>query len=171
MKLTGIALVLAVVPSLALSSCRPAEEETGEQMEMATATEMEALSTAITSVRNAFVEAYQAGDAAALAALFTEDGMRLGPNEPMVKGRAAIEESLSQLFAGAASAALTVEPVDEGGGGNFGYEIGTYKVKVEMKGEAPPIEDQGKYVVLVKQTADGSWKLYTQIWNSDLPTE
>jgi uncharacterized protein (TIGR02246 family) len=173
MKISGFALVLVVAPSLALISCgRPAgEEETAQQIEMGMAADMEALTAAADEMRNAYTEAFRAGDASALAALYAEDGMRLGPNEPMVKGRAAIEEAFSKLFAMPATAELTLEGVERGGSGNLAYEIGTYKVTVQPEGGAQPMEDEGKYVVLMERADDGTWKMLAQIWNSDLPAE
>ena len=40
----------------------------------------------------AFEEAFNAGDSAAVAALYTEDAIALPPGGPMVEGRAAIQE-------------------------------------------------------------------------------
>jgi hypothetical protein len=45
---------------------------------------------AIKQVADAYVKATLAGDAKAIAALYTEDAVEMPPNVPSVKGRAAI---------------------------------------------------------------------------------
>ena len=50
----------------------------------------------IAKVSDAYVKASLAADAKAIAALYTEDAVEMPPNQPMVKGRAAIEQVLHQ---------------------------------------------------------------------------
>jgi uncharacterized protein (TIGR02246 family) len=171
MKFSRLALILVAAPSLAFASCRGRQEETAERMEMATATELEAVTAAMDEVRTAFTEAFTAGDASKLAGLFADDAIRLAPNSPMVKGRTAIEEALKALFEETAARELTLNGVDRGASGDLAYEIGTYKLRLERTGEAPPVEDEGKYIVLLKRGADGTWKVQAEMFNSDLPAE
>jgi hypothetical protein len=55
---------------------------------------------AIKQVADAYVKATLAGDAKAIAALYTEDAVEMPPNVPSVKGRAAIEQYYMKLFSG-----------------------------------------------------------------------
>jgi ketosteroid isomerase-like protein len=49
------------------------------------------------------------------------------------------------------------------------YEVGSYTLKFEIQGKEGV--DEGKYVVVWKQTADKTWKKLIDIWNSDMPTQ
>ncbi len=51
-------------------------------------------------LEDAYVKAYNRGDAKALAALFTEDASILNSGGSVLKGRAVLEKGLAQVFAG-----------------------------------------------------------------------
>ena len=113
-----------------------------------------------------FGEAARQGDAAALAALYTEDATLLPPNSEMIKGREGIEAFWSAAKQmGAKDAVLTT--ADVYGSGDLAYEVGNYVLTIQPEGQES-IEDKGKYVVVWKQIADGSWKMHVDIWNSSL---
>lgn len=72
-----------------------------------------------------WVTAYDAGDAAALAALFTQEGVFNAPSGAVCKGREAIEKA----FAGRIKAGWTKEMVsttEEGAAGNAIWAAGDY---------------------------------------------
>lgn len=72
-----------------------------------------------------WVAAYDAGDAAALAGMFTKDGVFNAPSGAVVKGREAIEKAL----AGRMKAGWTKETVttnDAGAAGNAVWAAGDY---------------------------------------------
>ena len=72
-----------------------------------------------------WVAAYDAGDAPALAAMFTQDGVFNAPSGAVLKGRAAIEKAL----AGRIKAGWTKETVtttDAGAAGNAVWAAGEY---------------------------------------------
>ncbi len=116
-----------------------------------------------------FGEAGRQGDAAAMAALYTEDATLLPPNSEMIKGREGIEAVWSGVIQmGAKDVVLTT--VDVYGSGDLAYEVGNYVLTIQPEGQEP-IEDKGKYVVVWKQIADGSWKMHVDIWNSSLPVQ
>ena len=122
---------------------------------------------AITEANTEFGKKIRNGDAAGLAALYTEDAVLLPPNSEKVYGRKRVKEfwggAISQL--GLKDAILRTEELF--GSGDFFTEIGSYTLKIQPAGQKP-IEDEGKYVVIWKQTADG-WKLHRDIWNSNMP--
>jgi len=110
-----------------------------------------------------FCEAFNAGDAAALAALYTEDGMMMPPNHEMLQGKAAIEEYGTALASmGVTGLSLTTVEVMQAG--DMVVELAKYTVTIPGG-----LEDSGKSIVIWKKDADGSWKLHRDIWNSSLP--
>ena len=111
-----------------------------------------------------FGEAVRKGDAAAIAALYSEDATILPPDSTMIKGRQAIQASWNgSLQMGIKDAVLTT--VDVFGAGDYAYEIGKVLLTVQPSGQAA-MQLEGKYVVVWKKAASGSWQLHVDIWNS-----
>lgn len=122
----------------------------------------------ITKIADAYVKATLAGDANAIAALYTEDAVEMPPNQPAVKGRAAIlayyEKQLSDPSMKISAFSLDhLETTSEGG---VGYDVGTYRQT--MTGGKAPMNDTGKFVVLLKKNG-GQWRVAYAIYNSDQP--
>lgn len=168
MRFASYALVMALLPSLGLVACA---EQAGEEegMEMAMEMDMAELRTAIEAVTIRWGEGYNAGDAAAVAALYAEDATLLPPNAEAVQGRAAIEEFFkAELELGATDLKLTT--ISVGGGGDVAYEVGRFTVAIPSEG-GEMMRDEGKYLAIYQHQADGTWKVQFDTWNSDLPLE
>lgn len=106
--------------------------------------------------------AYNKGDAAAVAAMYTADAYVLPAGAPMAKGHEAIEafwkEGMKQI-GDVKCTALDVKPL----GANAAREIGTCTFKTKAQ---PPQDGTLKYAV-VWQKEGGRWKLLQDIWNMD----
>ncbi len=100
---------------------------------------------------------------------FLEDAIMLPPNEPMLNGKAAIHKAMSAFFA---MPGFTVKwqptKVEAARSGDFGFSVGTFELSVNGPTGAP-MTDRGKYLVIWKKQADGSWKSAAESFNSDLP--
>ena len=121
------------------------------------------LMTEIEAANAMFMELFSAGDAAGLAALYTEDGMVLPPNSDFVKGTEAIQGFWQAIFdMGVAAAKLKCVEVE--GYGDTAIEISEYK----MLGPEEEVLDHGKYIVIWKNV-EGEWKLHRDIFNSSKP--
>jgi len=116
-----------------------------------------------------FSAAFEHGDAATVAALYTQDAIVLPPDGEMVKGRQAIGEFWKATSkSGVKSAKLTT--VDVGRSGDIAYEVGTVLLTVQPEGKEPATAS-AKYLVVWKRQADGSWRLHRDIWNSLPPVK
>jgi uncharacterized protein (TIGR02246 family) len=115
---------------------------------------------AIQQLNDQWLAAFNKGDAAAVAAMYTADAYVLPAGGEMVKGRPAIEAMWKQQMAGATVGKITtldVKPL----GPNAAREIGTAMLKTKAQ---PPQEVTIKYAV-VWQKEGGRWKLLQDIWN------
>lgn len=108
-----------------------------------------------------FAAAYNKGDVAAIAAMYTEDAIAFPPGGDLVKGRVAIEAMWKDVQA-AGLTDLSLQTLSVERDGSLAIEVGTATAK--MKGAPQRI----KYVVTWKRQSDGGWKLHRDIWN-DMP--
>ena len=123
----------------------------------------------ITALRDSYQEAYNAKDLDALLALYTDDAYELPANAEMVQGMEAIQKSYEGNFEQLKSEEFAVAAVETSGVDGLAYEVGTFTQKVILPGSSEPVSVNGKYVVVVKKQADGSWKLAVGISNLDQP--
>ena len=120
---------------------------------------------ALAQLAAAWQEAYNADDLDAVADLYAEDASRMPPNQETI-GKSGIVANL-QAFKDAGGAKTTIEVIEEQAIGDLGYGRGTY----EVTGADGSHIDHGKWLVVVKRI-NGEWKLYKDMFNSDmaLPT-
>ena len=111
----------------------------------------------------AFMTTFNCGDAAGVAALYTEDAQLLPPNADFVTGRAAVEAFWQGLMdRGIKSMRLITGELEDHG--ETAIDVGRYK----LFGEGERELDQGKYIVVLKRV-DRQWKLHRDIFNSSNP--
>lgn len=101
---------------------------------------------------------------------FYEEGASVMiPNAPIVTGREEIRKAWVQMFA---APGFTLAPqttkLEVARSGDLAYVQGTYRATAN-DAEGASATDRGKFVVVWKKQADGTWKIAADIWNSDLP--
>jgi uncharacterized protein (TIGR02246 family) len=121
---------------------------------------------AINKLIKEFATALSAGDAAKMAAFYTEDATLNPPGEPAAKGRKAIQAWMQKLF-DQGSASLSLTPVESAISGNVAYSYENYTFTFTPKG-GPAMTEKGKAVVVYKQVG-GKWLLAHDIFNADAP--
>ena len=129
-------------------------------MTQATSTEVR---DAIAAANETFMAAFGQGDAAGLAALYTEAGQVLPPNGDFVTGKQAIQGFWQALMDMGIKAAK-LEIVEVEGHGDTAIEVSKYT----LYGEGGQVLDKGKYIIIWKQEG-GQWKLHRDIFNSSMP--
>jgi len=120
----------------------------------------------IRAADQAWLEAFATGDLERSLQFCADDCAVMAPNAPVAQGRAEIRELFRGWFKPGLKIRWTPDRVEASGG--LGFSSGTY----EMSFEDPPgnrIYDRGKYAIVWKRQADGSWKVVRDISNSDLP--
>jgi len=118
---------------------------------------------AIKAADEAFVAAFAQGDAASVAALYTETGQILPPNSDFVTGRQGIQ-ALFQGLMNMGIKAIKLEALEIEEYGDTATEVGKYI----LAADGDQVLDQGKLIVIWKREA-GQWKLHRDIFNSSLP--
>lgn len=110
-----------------------------------------------------FEQAFHRGDAAGVAALYSENASLLPPGGEMMQGRANIQ-SFWQAVMDSGVKEAELETLDvEAGGDSLAREIGRYLLTIRQGSET--VKSPGKYVVIWKREGD-DWKLDVDIWNS-----
>jgi uncharacterized protein (TIGR02246 family) len=119
----------------------------------------------ISAANEVFMDAFKRGDAAGLAALYTEDGQVMPPNADFVTGQPAIQGFWQALFdMGIKEARMEIVEVEKHGDSIM--EVSKFK----LLAEGGQVLDQGKYIVIWKKEG-GQWKLYRDIFNSSMPAQ
>jgi uncharacterized protein (TIGR02246 family) len=151
--------------TLALAACQPAP-----QQEVTPAPPSQAdFEAAISKLHDAYLAAWNAGDAAALAAFYTDDAVVMPANAPTVSGKEAIQSYFQAQF-GQFSQEQAASKAEAVAAGDWAFTRGTYTLKLTPKAGGKAIEDSGKYLDILARQSDGSWKMARQIWNSDNPS-
>ena len=118
---------------------------------------------AIATANENFMAAFKRGDAAGMAALYTENGQILPPNGEFVTGKQAVQTFWQALMdMGIKEAKMEIIEVERLG--DTAIEVSEFT----LQGEGGQVLDKGKYIVIWKQE-QGQWKLHRDIFNSSMP--
>jgi ketosteroid isomerase-like protein len=101
-----------------------------------------------------YERAWRAGDSAALASLFANDGLVLQSNRPPVRGRSAIEAA----YEGQGGGALRLRALAFAKGDTIGYIIGAYRY-----GHAS--DAAGKFTLTLHRAPGVSWLIFSVMDN------
>ena len=161
--------LLLSATALLLPACRVAEKpaKEGAASNAAATVDSGAEEQAVRAQVDRWLGLVKAKDAAAISALYTDDGAVMPANAPIAKGHAAIQQTWASLMQ-IPGFALTFTPdqVIVSSSGDMALDRGTYSLTVAPNGT--PQTDTGKYVVVWRKVG-GEWKAAADIFNSDLP--
>ncbi len=164
---------LTIIPLVILLCFTFSCQKQGEEVAEEPVVDVEADIRAIKALLDEFDVSLNAGDAERLVSLiYAEDAVRMPPNEPMLKGKAAI---LARFKKEAEQYTLQIDdvPEDVQVDGDLAFMRGTITGTVTPKAGGEPVQVKGKWMSVRKRQVDGSWKVICDIYNSDdlpLPT-
>jgi ketosteroid isomerase-like protein len=118
---------------------------------------------ALDRVLREYERGWRAGDARALAALFTEDGFVLQSGRPPVRGRAAIERAYAGQGGPLHLRALAYAVAD-----SVGYVIGAYGYARAGAAGSAPVPDMGKFTLTLRRGTDGRWMIFSDMDNASV---
>ena len=102
-------------------------------------------------------------------AFFDNEGSMLAPNSPIATGRDALTKLIGSAFAiPDYKLSWHANKVGVARSGELGYTSGTYDLSYK-DASGKTISDKGKCLTVWKKEADGSWKVLSDMFNSDLP--
>lgn len=122
---------------------------------------------AIRKAPPAWAEAFNAGDADAIAAKYWDDATIQPPHAPASTGRAAIRDHFAADIQNMKDAGMTLVIPEANAveiSGELGYGAGIYNV-TDANGA---VIDTGKFVNVFRKR-ENQWLLIRDIWNSDRP--
>ena len=123
---------------------------------------------AIKSSLEEFDAALNASNLDGLMSCFIEDAVRMPPNTPALVGKEAIRNMFQSRFEHYTTEVHnTAEEVKVCG--DWAFVRGTHTVTFALKVSGESIRDNGKSITIWQRQSNGSWKLYSGIYNSDLP--
>lgn len=113
-----------------------------------------------------WLEAFNSGDAAGVAACYTKQGRLLPPNDRIVTGRSDLADYIQNYLD--TGAQLTFDILDIYESGKTCVAVGTYEMTFP-EGSPGPDHDSGKFIEVWSHQSDGSWLISDDIFNSSLP--
>jgi ketosteroid isomerase-like protein len=139
------------------STRMPSEQETTKKEDAPDETRQPSvtLPAELARVLTDYEAGWKAGDAAALASLFAEDGFVLAGGRAPAKGRAAIQKLYTHP-----GAPLSLRAIAYAIDGDVGYIIGGFSRK-------PDEPDGGKFTLTLRKTPDGRWLIMSDMDNSN----
>ena len=127
----------------------------------------EALVAAVNDIWTRYASSLNSGDLDSWLSLWTEEGVQLPPGEPPVVGKDRIRARNGAVLAKFTfNMRITNEEVSAAD--DWAFARGSYTATLTAKegGQTVPID--GKYMTILKRQSDGSWKIYRDMFNSNV---
>lgn len=116
----------------------------------------------ISDMHAQLLKAYNAKDAAGVAALYTDDSILMPPNAATVKSKIAVGDFMRQtLVPPMNSMLLNVSETEVSG--DYAFSTGYYTV---LRADGTTL-DRGKFMEVLQHQNDG-WRIFRDIYNSDM---
>ncbi|MEE8191371.1 MAG: SgcJ/EcaC family oxidoreductase [Gemmatimonadales bacterium] len=119
---------------------------------------------AIRAVLADFDALANAGNAAGIAELYAEDAIQMPPDAPSRVGRGAILASMEETF-GANTLQLTSIADEIEVAGDLAFVRITWDEGITPKAGGDTEQMHGNWLVIFKRQADGSWKMWRDMWS------
>jgi uncharacterized protein (TIGR02246 family) len=113
------------------------------------------------------ITAYNSGDAEAALALYADETLSMPPLEPPMDTEQ--ERATMQAFFSENDIQIAANADDIVVAGDLGVLRATYSERWTPKAEGEAGEQRGTWLVILRKQADGSWKLWRDMWTSETP--
>jgi len=116
----------------------------------------------------AYAKAFNAGDPAKVAALYSKDAIFMMPETPAYKGtKGVLAQTQTAIDAGWRD--MKFKRIKSGSDGDLAFNIGS--VSMTQPSGGGRVNVKGKYVDVYRRQKDGSWKIIATMYNADKPSK
>jgi uncharacterized protein (TIGR02246 family) len=109
------------------------------------------------------------GDLDLWMSLYTEDTVKFAPDAPAVFGKEALRASMEPLLEAFTFEEMDIFDVEIQMAGDYAFARCNFTATMIPKGGGEPAYMDGKDISIMQRQPDGSWKLYWDCWNSNVP--
>lgn len=131
--------------------------------------EADAFRAAVQRIWDTYSAANVAGDTASYIDLCDENIIKMGPNRPALFGKAALEKRKRKGHKKWNYESQDIKIEETQVFGDYGFARGTYTATLTAKTGGKTRKVDGKYLTIFKRQADGSWKIFRDCYNSNVP--
>jgi uncharacterized protein (TIGR02246 family) len=131
--------------------------------------DVEAITAEIEAAFAEYADSLNEGDAERWIQLWAEDSVQSSPGAPPNVGRDVIYEGIRSEVEQLDYQDMVIEVEEVLTAGDFAVARGMYSLKVVPMGGGDPIPVDGKYTTTFQRQPDGSWKIFRDIYNSNVP--
>lgn len=167
--MSGSRSILSLAMLFTVASCATPDKTPEAAAATPTTVDPAALKDTIQAREREWSAAFLAGNAAGIAALYTEGGASIQATGDWSPGRAGIIKDMQAQFD--TLTATTREDIAEEviPAGDYALEIGHYSYTGTTKVKKAPVSAAGRYMVLWHKDADGIWRLHRDIGSEARP--
>lgn len=128
-----------------------------------------ALRAGVDSAADRLLAALRTDSPDSLVALLADDVIIMPPNEPALKGKAAVRTWYEQFVKQMRTTGLTISNREVLIGGDYATEVAGFEWTLAPVAGGAPVVDRGSYIQLWHRGADGRWLFSREVWNSNVP--
>jgi ketosteroid isomerase-like protein len=129
---------------------------------------------AVSAIRQIWVNyaAYvETGDAAAWLSQYDAEGIQMRPESP-ARGRPDLDTFVVASWKARMDAfdtKMSISPLEIVVAGSWAYSRGNYTQDLKAKATGKTMHGDGKFLTVLKQQDDGSWRIFRDCFNSNVP--
>jgi uncharacterized protein (TIGR02246 family) len=129
----------------------------------------DAVAAEIDEIFTEYIACLKDGDSTKWASLWAEDGVQLPPDVYPNVGKDTIAAENRNTLEQVRFVDMEINTQEVQVMGDMAYARGMYTATLAPKAGGDPIPVDGKYLTVFKKQPDGSWKIYRDIFNSNVP--
>ncbi|MEZ4862195.1 MAG: SgcJ/EcaC family oxidoreductase [Caldilineaceae bacterium] len=153
-----------VIAAPLIVACEPVRPMVEVQAQTATEEDMNAVMDAIWTE---YSDSIGAGDIDRWVEVWVDDGIQMPPGEPAVVGKENILARNRAAFA-PFDVSMSISNQEVVAAGGWAYARGVYEATLTPKVGGENVSVDGKYMTILQKQPDGSWKIYRDIFNSNV---
>jgi ketosteroid isomerase-like protein len=123
----------------------------------------------VDSAAERLLTALRANDAGSFMVLVADDVVLMPPNEPILKGKAAVQAWYDQFLTQLRTSDLTITDREVLVGAEWATELASFEWALVPVAGGATVIDRGSYVQVWHHEPDGRWLFAREIWNSTTP--